>query len=115
MQLTPEQVKILGDPAPMQLVTNHGRYLSIYRLTALTVHSTPSVSVFQSMPRLTTMFMGRKDILECLARFLDPSKPSVILKLQRIFVLYGLGGGGKTQIMAKFIIDFGDKYVPFRH
>jgi signal recognition particle GTPase len=61
------------------------------------------------MPRLTTMFTGRKDILERLAQFLDPSKPSVILKRQRIFVLYGLGGGGKTQIMAKFVIDFGDK------
>jgi hypothetical protein len=55
------------------------------------------------------MFTGRKDILEQIARFLDPSNPSIILKLQRIFVLYGLGGGGKTQIMAKFVIDFGDK------
>jgi hypothetical protein len=67
------------------------------------------LSVFQAMPRLTTMFTGRKDILERLARFLDPTKPSVILKTQRVFVLYGLGGGGKTQIMAKFVIEFGDK------
>jgi signal recognition particle GTPase len=61
------------------------------------------------------MFTGRRDILEGLARFLDPSKPSVILKRQRVFVLYGLGGGGKTQVMAKFVLDFGDKYVPFHH
>jgi signal recognition particle GTPase len=60
------------------------------------------------------MFTGRKDILERLAQFLDSSKPSITLKRQRVFVLYGLGGGGKTQIMAKFVIDFGDGYVHFR-
>jgi signal recognition particle GTPase len=61
------------------------------------------------------MFTGRKDILERLARFLDPSNPSVILKRQRVFVLYGLGGGGKTQIMAKFVIELGDRYVHLRY
>jgi predicted GNAT family acetyltransferase len=55
--------------------------------------------------------MGRKDILDKLAGFLDPSMPSMVLKIQRVFVLYGLGGGGKTQIMVKFVIDFGDRYV----
>jgi signal recognition particle GTPase len=61
------------------------------------------------------MFTGRKDILERLRRFLDPSNSSVILKMQRIFVLYGLGGAGKTQIMSKFVIEFGDKYVLLRY
>jgi flagellar biosynthesis GTPase FlhF len=56
------------------------------------------------------MFTGRKPMLEKLARFLDPSKPSMVLKRQRIFVLYGLGGAGKTQIMIKFVIEFGDQY-----
>ena len=59
------------------------------------------------------MFTGRKHILEQLSRFFDPSKPSIIFKRQRIFVLYGLGGAGKTQIMIKFVIEFGDQYDHF--
>ena len=61
------------------------------------------------MPRLTTMFTGRRAILEQLAACLDPSQSSIILKRQRVFVLYGLGGAGKTQIMAKFVLEWGDR------
>ena len=56
------------------------------------------------------MFTGRKDILKRLAHNLDPSISSVALRKQRIFVLYGLGGTGKTQIMAKFVDDLGNQY-----
>jgi hypothetical protein len=73
----------------------------------------PDVFISQTIPRISTMFTGRKHILEKLARFLDPSKPSAILRRQRIFVLYGLGGAGKTQIMIKFVIEFGDQYDHF--
>ena len=62
-----------------------------------------------SMPRLSDMFTGREDILHQMARYLDPTKTSVTLKKQRIFVLHGLGGAGKTQIMAKFVDEFGDQ------
>ena len=55
------------------------------------------------------MFTGRKDILKRLTQSLDPSISSVALKKQRIFVLYGLGGAGKTQIMAKFVSEFVDQ------
>jgi hypothetical protein len=78
-----------------------------------TVRQANNVFVTQAIPRLSTMFTGRKHILEQLARFLDPSKPSMSFKRQRIFVLYGLGGAGKTQIMIKFVIEFGDQYDPF--
>jgi len=56
------------------------------------------------------MFTGRNDILERLAQYLNPSISSVAMRTQRIFVLYGLGGSGKTQIMAKFVDQFGDQY-----
>ena len=56
------------------------------------------------------MFTGRNDILERLVQYLNPSTSSAALKKQRIFVLYGLGGTGKTQIMAKFVDEFGDQY-----
>ena len=70
----------------------------------------PGVATLRALPRLSTTFTGRKDILKRLARDLNPSKSSVRLKKQRIFVLYGLGGTGKTQIMAKFVDEFGDQY-----
>ena len=56
------------------------------------------------------MFTGRNEILERLSQCLNPSTSSVGLKKQRIFVLYGLGGTGKTQIMAKFVDECGDQY-----
>ena len=52
-------------------------------------------------------FTGKKDILERLTQDLDPSMSSVTLRKQRIFVLYSLGGTGKTHIMAKFVDEFG--------
>jgi Cdc6-like AAA superfamily ATPase len=65
----------------------------------------------KTIPRLSTMFTGRNDILQQLelAQYLNPSISSISLKRQRIFVLYGLGGTGKTQIMAKFVDEFGDR------
>ena len=64
----------------------------------------------KAIPQLSRMFTGRNDILQRLAHDLDPSISSVALKKQRTFVLYGGGGTGKTQIMAKFVDEFGDQY-----
>ena len=64
----------------------------------------------KAISRLSTMFTGRNDILKRLAEYLNPSISSLTLRQQRIFVLYGLGGSGKTQIMAKFVDEFGDEY-----
>ena len=75
-----------------------------------TIRTIPRVPALKAIPRLSTMFTGRKDILEKLAQYLDLSISSVSLKKQRIFVLYGLGGTGKTQIMAKFVNECGDQY-----
>ena len=57
------------------------------------------------------MFIGREDALDQLSDYFDPTNSSVTLKTQRIFVLYGLGGAGKTQIMAKFVNDHGNRYI----
>jgi hypothetical protein len=59
------------------------------------------------------MFIGREDALDQLSDYFDPTNSSVALKTQRIFVLYGLGGAGKTQIMAKFVNDHGNRYHNF--
>ena len=73
------------------------------------MHSAQMASGKRALPRLSTVFTGRQDILQQLAQYLDPTKSSVVLKKQRIFVLHGLGGAGKTQIMAKFVDEFGDQ------
>ena len=58
------------------------------------------------------MFTGRQDILERLRRCFDRLASSVSLKKQRVFVLYGLGGTGKTQIMLRFVDEFSDQCDP---
>ena len=68
------------------------------------------MTALKAIPRLSTVFTGRTDILERLVQCLNLSTSSVGLKKQRIFVLYGLGGTGKTQIMAKFVDEYCDQY-----
>jgi hypothetical protein len=43
-------------------------------------------------------FTGRQDILEKMCRYFDSDS-----EFQRVFVLYGLGGSGKSQIAFKFL------------
>ena len=49
-------------------------------------------------------FIGRKDILDKLRKYFDSESAS-----QRIFVLHGLGGAGKSQLAFKFIEESKDK------
>ncbi|KAF8224415.1 hypothetical protein L208DRAFT_1311574, partial [Tricholoma matsutake] len=57
----------------------------------------------KNCPSPTNLFTGRNDVLLQLHKCFPPSLTSVELAQQRRFVLYGLGGGGKTQIAFKFI------------
>jgi NB-ARC domain len=54
----------------------------------------------------TSRFTGRVDILSQLEGYFFPDQTSIAEKEQRIFVLYGLGGAGKTQIALTFIKKF---------
>ena len=54
----------------------------------------------------TPVFIGREDILEQLDDYFRMPETSVDIEKCRVFVLYGLGGGGKTQIVLKFIDKF---------
>jgi len=51
-------------------------------------------------------FTGRKDILDKMRGYFDSDVGSTF---QRIFVLYGLGGAGKSQLAFKFIEESKDK------
>jgi len=49
-------------------------------------------------PAPVTLFIGRKGILDKMRSYFDADCAS-----QRIFVLHGLGGAGKSQLAFKFI------------
>ena len=85
-------------------------YFNSQCTTGHAIRTRAGVPALKAIPRLSTMFTGRDDILERLTQCLNPSTSSVALRKQRIFVLYGLGGTGKTQIMAKFVDECGDQY-----
>jgi hypothetical protein len=56
----------------------------------------------------TSVFTGREDILNQLDDYFSLEGPDK--DKQHIFVLYGLGGAGKTQIALKFVDMFCNRY-----
>jgi hypothetical protein len=71
--------------------------------------------VVRSCPSPTNIFTGRKDILLQLHECFTSSPTSVELTKQRRFVLYGIGGGGKTQIALKFVKECQVETLPQRY
>jgi len=58
-------------------------------------------------PPPVASFIGRKDILDKMHNYFDSEGAG-----QRIFVLYGLGGAGKSQLAFKFMEESkGKRYV----
>ncbi|KAF8240590.1 hypothetical protein L208DRAFT_1352538 [Tricholoma matsutake] len=57
----------------------------------------------KNCPSPTNLFTGRSDVLQQLHKCFPPLPTSVESAQQCRFVLYGPGGGGKTQIAFKFI------------
>ena len=51
-------------------------------------------------PLPVTSFIGRQDILNKMCKYFDLDTQST---WQRVFVLHGLGGSGKSQLAFKFI------------
>ncbi|KIK54615.1 hypothetical protein GYMLUDRAFT_264517 [Collybiopsis luxurians FD-317 M1] len=51
-------------------------------------------------------FTGRKEILSGLSSYFSKESASTEISEQKIFVLYGMGGAGKTQTALKFINTF---------
>jgi hypothetical protein len=96
--------------------------LSDFRVVDLTSSSLPSEDptrkykpVVRSCPSPTSIFTGRKDILLQLHECFTASPTSVESAKQRRFVLYGLGGGGKTQIALKFVKECQVERLPQRY
>ena len=69
----------------------------------------PSFSVVPPLP--SEQFTGRETILKQIADNFDLTTTSVNQGKQRRYVLFGLGGAGKTQIALKFLDEHQDKFV----
>ncbi|KAJ6521296.1 P-loop containing nucleoside triphosphate hydrolase protein [Mycena vulgaris] len=63
--------------------------------------ATPATRTITKCPPPSRIFHGRQNILEKMHQFFSQD-----LDNQHIFLLYGLGGAGKTQIALKFIEEF---------
>lgn len=55
-------------------------------------------------------FTGRDDLCRELRESCLPPEDLSVSNPQRRFVLYGLGGSGKTQIAVKFASDYRERY-----
>lgn len=69
--------------------------------------TTEEIMTHYSVPRSSEIFTGRKDILERLSEYFGAREGQS--RLRRSFLLYGLGGTGKTQICMKFAELYGDR------
>ncbi|KAJ7049641.1 P-loop containing nucleoside triphosphate hydrolase protein, partial [Mycena amicta] len=65
------------------------------------------IQLIRNCPPPSQFFQGRKDILLQLDRFFQ----SMEQKEQKVVLLYGLGGAGKTQIALKFVSDSGSRFT----
>ena len=92
-------------------VTNHD--LS----AVLSAPPMPSTSSFHPIipPLPTDIFTGRDDYLRKLEEEFELSGTAARKEKQRVFVLYGSGGMGKTQLALKFIDEQSDRYVSRSH
>ncbi|PFH46832.1 hypothetical protein AMATHDRAFT_7373 [Amanita thiersii Skay4041] len=92
----------------------HGSFTEIHRDQYIT-----TTNIFQPEPRqlspplhvapkhLSSLFTGREEYLEKLRNYFN--NPNTSLK-RRMYLLYGLGGIGKTQICLKFIEEIEDEF-----
>ena len=71
---------------------------------AIAGHIVPAaLTTLTPIPPPSNIFTGREDVLVRMEHYFSPSTTSAQCKQQHIYVLYGMGGAGKTQIALKFL------------
>ena len=80
-------------------------------LSQLQAGKNPLLLVTPPLP--TEIFSGRENDLKHMESCFEFPSTSIELKRQRKFVLYGVGGIGKTQIALKFIAQNKERCVIF--
>ena len=83
-----------------------------YFLTAASTIDGGQYKSYQHMPCHNVLFTGRRCYLERLWHYFDLRDSS---RSRRAFLLYGMGGAGKTQICLKFVEDSSDLRVFSTH
>ena len=68
---------------------------------------TPSVGAIPLMPNPSTRFTGRTEVIAKLKSHFFPNTNDAVPK-RKFFLLYGMGGIGKTQICLKFLEEMSD-------
>ena len=79
----------------LQIIHNHG-------------NRTTSDGVIAIMPNPSTRFTGRTDVIAKLKRHFFTNTNDAVKK-RKFFLLYGMGGIGKTQICLKFVEEMSDR------
>jgi hypothetical protein len=63
-------------------------------------------ALHKPMPLASRIFTGREDYLRILGQYFGPRVQS---RPRRHFLLYGMGGAGKTQICLKYVEEHCDR------
>ena len=66
------------------------------------------------MPNPSTRFTGRTEVIAKLKSHFFPNPNAAVYK-RKFFLLYGMGGIGKTQICLKFLEEMSDRWVTIKH
>ena len=69
---------------------------------------TTSDGIISLMPNPSSRFTGRTEVIAKLKRHFS-TKTSEAVQKRKFFLLYGMGGIGKTQICLKFVEDMSDR------
>lgn len=64
-----------------------------------------------AVPSATHLFTGRLDVLKKMRECFELSSSASVATQQRVFVLHGLGGAGKTQIALRFVQENTERCV----
>ena len=77
-------------------------------LLQVNIHGDRATGVIPLMPNPSTRFTGRTEAIAKLKRHFF-TNPDDAVKRRNIFLLYGMGGIGKTQICLKFVEEMSDR------
>lgn len=93
-------------PSPSRFCSSEADFICY----SFKVDSTTLKNKYYNVPyNVSSKFTGRDDVCQRLQETCLPSSVALALKSQKRFVLYGLGGSGKTQICLKFAQDTREK------
>ena len=79
----------------------------VLNLSQVNIHGDRPMGVIPLMPNPSTWFTGCTEAITKLKRHFFTNPDDVVQK-RRVFLLYGMGGIGKTQICLKFVEEMYD-------